>query len=244
VAGGGGIAWITWLVLTRDFSSISWFFIEKSVPEGGGTNMVNVILVDFRGYDTWGEITVLGIAGVGVLAMLDGLRARRPLADDAGLPWSYGAPPLMLRLSARLVLPLALVVSAYVFWRGHGLPGGGFIAGLITSAALVLQYMAHGQAWAEGVLHAGGGQRYTRWIGSGLLLAGLTGAGAFFFGRPFFTSTHGNPVLPLLGEAPLATVAIFDLGVYVTVVGATMLMLSALGAASKEPPRAAGGARA
>ena len=246
VAGGGGIAWITWLVLTRDFSSISWFFIEKSVPEGGGTNMVNVILVDFRGYDTWGEITVLGIAAVGVLALLDGLRARRPLADDVGLAWSYGAPPLMLRLSARFVLPLALVVSAYVFWRGHALPGGGFIAGLITSVALVLQYMAHGQAWAEGVLHAGGGQRYTRWIGSGLLLAGLTGAGAFFFGRPFFTSTHGNPVLPLLGEAPLATVAIFDLGVYITVVGATMLMLSALGAASKEPPGAvgaAGGAR-
>jgi multicomponent K+:H+ antiporter subunit A len=60
VAGGGGIAWITWLVLTRDFSSISWYFIENSVPQGGGTNMVNVILVDFRGYDTWGEITVLG----------------------------------------------------------------------------------------------------------------------------------------------------------------------------------------
>jgi multicomponent K+:H+ antiporter subunit A len=244
VAGGGGIAWVTWLVLTRDFSSISWYFLEQSVPKGGGTNMVNVILVDFRGYDTWGEITVLGIAGVGVLALLDGLRARRPLQDDAGRGWSYAEPPLMLRQVARLVLPLALVVSVYIFWRGHGLPGGGFIAGLITAVALVLQYMAQGQGWAEGVLHAGGGTRYTRWIGSGLLIAGLTGAGAFLLGRPFLTSAHGNPVLPLLGEAPLATAAIFDLGVYITVVGATMLMLSALGAASKEPPRAAGGAPA
>lgn len=239
VAGGGGIAWITWLVLTRDFGSISWYFIENSVPKGGGTNMVNVILVDFRGYDTWGEITVLGIAGVGVLALLDGLRARRPTADEGGRAWSFSAPPLMLRQVARLVLPLALVVSVYIFWRGHGLPGGGFIAGLITAVALVLQYMARGQGWAEGVLHAGGGTRYTRWIGSGLLIAGLAGAGAFLFGRPFLTSAHGHPVLPLLGEAPLATAAIFDLGVYITVVGATMLMLSALGAASKEAPQAA-----
>ena len=244
VAGGGGIAWITWLVLTRDFSSISWYFIENSVPKGGGTNMVNVILVDFRGYDTWGEITVLGIAGVGVLALLDGLRANRPRSDDAGRAWSFAEPPLMLRQVARLVLPLALVVTAYIFWRGHGLPGGGFIAGLITAVALVVQYMARGQGWAEGVLHAGGGTRYTRWIGSGLLIASLTGIGAFVLGRPYLTSAHANPVLPLLGEAPLATAAIFDLGVYMTVVGATMLMLSALGAASKEPPRAraAGGA--
>jgi multicomponent K+:H+ antiporter subunit A len=243
VAGGGGIAWITWLVLTRDFDSISWYFIENSVPLGGGTNMVNVILVDIRGYDTWGEITVLGIAGVGVLALLDGLRAQRPRGDDAGRPWSFAEPPLMLRQVARLILPLALVVTAYIFWRGHGLPGGGFIAGLITAAALVVQYMARGQGWAEGVLRAGGGERYTRWIGSGLLIAALTGLGAFLLGRPYFTSAHGNPVLPLLGEAPLATAAIFDLGVYITVVGATMLMLSALGAASKEPPRRQGAGR-
>ena len=151
---------------------------------------------------------------------------------------------LMLRQVARLILPLALVVTAYIFWRGHGLPGGGFIAGLITAVALVVQYMARGQGWAEGALRAGGGTRYTRWIGSGLLIAALTGLGAFFLGRPYLTSAHGNPVLPLLGEAPLATAAIFDLGVYITVVGATMLMLSALGAASKEPARRqpAGGA--
>jgi len=245
---GGGIAWLTWLMLTSDHDSISWFFLEQSVPAGGGTNAVNVILVDFRGYDTFGEITVLGIAGVGVLALLEGLRARRPGADAAGHPWSFAREPLLLRVGARLVLPMALVASVYIFWRGHALPGGGFIAGLVTAVALVLQYMAQGQARAEAVLHAGGGQRYTRWIGAGLLIAGLTGVGSFFLGRPFLTSAHGMPVVPVLGELPLATAAIFDLGVYITVVGATMLMLSALGAASKEPgptPRraAAGGAR-
>ena len=73
-------------------------------------------------------------------------------------------------------------------------------------------------------------------IGFGLGIAWLTGAGAFAFGKPFLTSAHGHPSLPLLGELPLASAALFDLGVYITVVGATMLMLSVLGAASKEPP--------
>ncbi len=236
-AGGGGIAWLTWLMLTRDHESISWYFLDQSVPGGGGTNMVNVILVDFRGYDTFGEITVLGIAGVGVLALLDGLRVRRPDADPEGRPWSYGQEPLLLRMAARLVLPMALVVTAFIFWRGHNLPGGGFIAGLVTAVALVLQYMAQGQERAEAVLHGGGGRRFTRWIGAGLGIAWLTGVGAFVFGKPFLTSAHGHPHVPLLGELPLASAALFDLGVYVTVVGATMLMLSVLGAASKEPPK-------
>jgi len=236
--GGGGIAWLTWLMLTRDFDSISWYFLEKSLPAGGGTNAVNVILVDFRGYDTFGEITVLGVAGVGVLALLDGLRVRRPALDPEGRPWSYRREPLMLRMAARWLLPLALVVTAYVFWRGHNLPGGGFIAGLIASVALVLQYMARGQDEADALLHGAGGQRYTRWVGLGLAIAWLTGVGAFLFGRPFLTSAHGHPSVPVLGELPLASAALFDLGVFCTVVGATMLMLSVLGAASKEPTRA------
>jgi multicomponent K+:H+ antiporter subunit A len=126
----------------------------------------------------------------------------------------------------------------YIFWRGHNLPGGGFIAGLITAVALVLQYMALGQERADILLHSRGGQRFSRWIGSGLAIAGLTGVGAFFLGRPFLTSAFGHPTVPLLGELSLATAALFDLGVYITVVGSTMLTLSVLGAASKEPPAA------
>jgi multicomponent K+:H+ antiporter subunit A len=141
---------------------------------------------------------------------------------------------LLLRFAARLVLPLALVVTVYIFWRGHNLPGGGFIAGLITAVALVLQYIALGQARAEQVLKAAGGTRFVRWVGMGLGIAWLTGVGAFVFGRPFLTSAFGHPMVPLLGELPLATAALFDLGVYITVVGATMLTLSVLGGASKE----------
>ncbi len=234
IAGGAGIAWLAWVMLTRDHDSIAWYFLNQSAVAAGGTNVVNVILVDFRGYDTFGEITVLGIAAVGVLALMEGMRTRRPVADEGGRRWTFATQPLMLRIAARVLLPLALVVTLYIFMRGHNQPGGGFIAGLVTAVTLVLQYMAAGQTRTDGVLRAESGRRFTRWIGLGLGIAGLTGVGAFAFGQPFLTSAYGHPQLPLLGELPLATAALFDLGVYVTVVGATLLMLTTLGGVSRE----------
>jgi len=239
LCGGAGIAWLAWVMLTRDHDSIAWYFLNQSAIAGGGTNVVNVILVDFRGYDTLGEITVLGIAAIGVLALMEGMRTRRPASDGDGLPWTFAAPPLMLRVAARVVLPLALVVTLYIFMRGHNQPGGGFIAGLITAVALVLQYMAMGQSRAEALLRAEGGRRFVRWIGIGLGIAGLTGVGAFVFGQPFLTSAHGHPTLPLLGGIPLASAALFDLGVYITVVGSTLLTLSTLGSVTRDPSTAA-----
>ncbi len=233
LAGGAGVAWIAWVMLTRDHASIAWYFLEQSLPAGGGSNVVNVILVDFRGYDTFGEITVLGIAAIGVLALMEGMRVRRPSVDDAGRRWTFAEPPLLLRVAANIVLPVALVVAVYIFMRGHNMPGGGFIAGLVTAVALVLQTMALGLSKSESLLRSRGGTRYVRWIGSGLAMAGLTGAGAFVLGRPFLTSAHGHPHVPLLGELPLASAALFDLGVYATVVGATLLTLSVLGQASQ-----------
>ena len=181
-------------------------------------------------------LIALGIAllAVLVLALLSGWRVRKPLQDSEGRRWSFRREPLMLRMAARLIMPLALVASVYIYWRGHNMPGGGFIAGLVTGVALVLQYMALGQDRADILLHAGEGRRYTRWIGAGLGIAWLTGVGAFALGRPFLTSAAGHPTVPILGELPLATAALFDLGVYVTVVGATMLMLSVLSGSSKE----------
>jgi multicomponent K+:H+ antiporter subunit A len=234
LAGGAGVAWLAWLVLTRPQDSIAWYFLENALPQGGGTNVVNVILVDFRGYDTFGEITVLAIAALGVCALMEGMRTRRLGGDGSGRAWTFAPPPLLLRVAAGVVLPLALVFTLHIFMRGHNLPGGGFIAGLVTAVALVLQYMALGQAQAEWRLRARGGQRFVRWIGSGLAVAGLTGVAAFVWGRPFLTSAHGHPAVPLLGELPLASAAVFDLGVYLTVVGATLLTLSVLGAVSRE----------
>ncbi len=234
LGGGAAMTWIAWVLLTRNHDSISWYFLAKSMPEGGGSNVVNVILVDFRGFDTFGEITVLCIAAVGVLALMDGMRTHRPLADPQGLAWTFNRHPLLLRVAASVVLPLALVFTLYIFMRGHNLPGGGFIAGLITAVALVLQFMALGQERAESLLRAQVGRRFVRWIGSGLGIAGLTGVAAFVWSSPFLTSAHGHPHVPLLGELPLASAAVFDLGVYLTVVGATLLTISVLGSASRE----------
>ncbi len=226
---GGGVAALAWAMMTRPLDSISWYFVDRSVPEGGGTNVVNVILVDFRGFDTMGEITVLGIAAMGVAALLDGMRAMRPTAAHDGRAWSPEAFPLMLQVVARWLLPFALLVSAYIFLRGHNLPGGGFIAGLVTSIALVMQYMSRGLAETEARVRL----RFDRLIGAGLLVALGTGVASFAFHAPFLTSAHGHPRVPLLGEIPLASAALFDLGVYLGVVGATLLTIVTLGHATR-----------
>ncbi|ENW26295.1 MULTISPECIES: monovalent cation/H+ antiporter subunit A [Acinetobacter] len=228
LGGGLGIATIAWLIMTRDHNSISWFFLQQSIPLGGGTNVVNVILVDFRGFDTFGEITVLGIAAIGVLSLMDGMRAHGTTMTQ-GLTYRFNPSPLMLRITASWILPVALVVSLYIFMRGHNLPGGGFIAGLVTSLALIIQYIAVGQDKTEQLLGAKSGRLYEIWIGVGLTIAGLTGVAAWFWSRPFLTSAHIYVSPPVIGEMHLASAALFDVGVYVTVVGATMLMISVLG---------------
>jgi multicomponent K+:H+ antiporter subunit A len=225
IMAGGGVAWLTWAALTRPFESISGYFIRESVPQGGGSNVVNVILVDFRGFDTYGEITVIAIAALGIAALLSGLRLPVRSADGAGRPFAPEFSPMLLGRLTRLLLPLALAVSLFIFLRGHNEPGGGFVAGLVTAVALVLQYFGSGGTFARPRLPLNG-----RVIAAaGLLVAGATGAGAWLFGLPFLTSAHGHVQLPLIGDLHLATAIAFDLGVYLTVVGGVMLILTLLG---------------
>ena len=229
VLAGAGVTALMWAVLTRPLESIAWYYLAESVGRGGGSNVVNVILVDFRGFDTFGEITVLGIAAIGALSLMDGLSMERKLSPTV-------LNSVMLSVAARILLPFALLVSVYIFLRGHNLPGGGFIAGLITSVALVMQYMAGGLLATSKTLRI----EFPKVIGSGVLIAGFTGLGSFIFGSAFLTSTFGHPVLPLIGEVPLASAAAFDLGVFLTVVGSTLLTISALSGASQRPDPVAG----
>ena len=134
---GLGAGALAWAVLTRPYETIAGYFLANSVPGGGGTNVVNVILVDFRGFDTLGEITVLAIAAIGIYAMLEGLRLTAPESDADGRRWSWDTHPVIMAAFSRLLLPLALLVAIFVLLRGHNLPGGGFIAGLITAVALI-----------------------------------------------------------------------------------------------------------
>ncbi|TLF47902.1 monovalent cation/H+ antiporter subunit A [Halomonas urmiana] len=222
---GVGVAAFSFAILTRPQHTISDFFLANSLPGGGGTNVVNVILVDFRGFDTLGEITVLGIAAVAVFAFTRDLHLKERVVDTNPGHWVAEPHPIMLSTVARLVLPIALLVSAYIFLRGHNLPGGGFIAGLITAVAFTLQYMAGGLVWAQTRMLTA----FRPLIGAGLLIAVVTGLGSWLFGYPFLTSAHGHLNLPLIGEFELATAMLFDLGVYATVVGATLLVLANLG---------------
>jgi len=233
---GGGVGVMAFAMMTSDFNSISGFFLENAKPGGGGTNVVNVILVDFRGFDTFGEITVLGIAAMGIYALLKDLKLTSPRADSTGRPWARDAHPLVLVTISRPLLPLALLVSVYIFLRGHNLPGGGFIAGLVTSVALLLQYVASGVGWMH---HRMPGD-YHPVVALGLLLAGITGVASWLFGHPFLTSTFDYIHWPLVGKFEVASAMLFDTGVFLTVVGATLLMLANLGKLSLLDDKGAG----
>ncbi|TPQ32335.1 monovalent cation/H+ antiporter subunit A [Cupriavidus pinatubonensis] len=223
--GGGMLAICAYAVMTRPYDPVSGFYVENAVPGGGGHNVVNVLLVDFRGFDTMGEICVLLIAGLAVQALLRGMRLPMPEAGPDGKAWSAQRHPLLLAMLARLMLPLTLLVSVFLLLRGHNLPGGGFIAALITSVALLLQYVASGVRWTEARI----APDYRALAGIGILIAGLTGLGSLAFGFPFLTTAFGHYHVPGLGEIELATAMIFDLGVYGTVTGTTLLIVSHLG---------------
>jgi len=229
LAGGAFVSAAAFAVMTRPYDSIGDYFVRNSVSGGGGHNIVNVILVDFRGFDTFGEICVLLVAGLGVQAMLKGLRLTAPAFDPNGAPWAGQSHPLLLSILARLMLPLTVLVAVFILLRGHNLPGGGFVAALVTSIALLMQYVASGVLWTESRI----GVNYRVMAGAGIVVAGLTGLGSWFFGYPFLTTSFGHFHIPLIGEIELATAMIFDVGVYMTVVGTTLLIVSHLGVRDK-----------
>ncbi|MDP3382300.1 MAG: MnhB domain-containing protein, partial [Phenylobacterium sp.] len=220
---------------------ISEFHWANSYSGGGGTNVVNVILVDFRGFDTFGEIIVLGIAALTIFALLEtagrGASGRRLAAWSPDQSRSPEHHPMMLVVATRLLLPLALVVGLYIFLRGHNEPGGGFIAGLVVSIALLMQYMASGYVWAHRRLpvdHHG-------LIGFGVLVAALTGLAAMALGAPFLKSAYEYVSIPLIGDVGLSSALAFDIGVACTVVGAVMLALHHLSNVAQRAEKSPGG---
>ncbi len=225
ILAGGGAAALAWAVLTRPVDSISDFFLANSVPGGGGSNVVNVILVDFRGYDTLGEISVLALAGLGIYAMLKDLRLPGLDRNADGRPWNWDMHPSIMAALARLLLPLALLVSVFILLRGHNQPGGGFVAGLITAVALILQYLTNGVAWTHERLS----NNMHPVIAAGLLIGAIAGSASLAFGYPFLTSAFTHVHWPLVGDFELASAMAFDLGVYLVVVGATLQILIHLG---------------
>lgn len=251
VAAGAGLAALSYAVMTRPQpDKIAGYFVEHAYTQGGGTNVVNVILVDFRAFDTFGEISVLGIVALTVYALL---RRFRPAAESIPVPEqqftqnmhdeahpnrrigdtvknAMAIPSLMMTV----LFPVIGAAAVYLLLRGHDLPGGGFVAGVTMATAFILQYMARGTIWVEARLRI----LPVRWMGIGLLLAVSTGAAAWLFDRPFLSSSFSYLEIPLLGAIPLASALAFDIGVFALVVGATVLMLIAIAHQSVRSHRA------
>ena len=239
IACGTVMSVMAYAMLSRPSAvTISDFFFLNAKTKGGCSHAVNVLLVDFRAFDTLGEITVLAIVALTVYALL---RRFRPAPDSMSAPYpqtnhfdhsilqtpAQHADEGFMHIPAvylRFLLPFTVMVAAYFFLRGHNLPGGGFVAGLCFAVALITQYMIAGTVWVESRfrLHA------HNWLGWGLWVAVLTGAGAWALGYPFLTSHTAHVYLPVFGEVHFPSAFIFDFGVFLVVVGMAVMMLIAL----------------
>ncbi|MDO5620298.1 MAG: monovalent cation/H+ antiporter subunit A [Paracoccus sp. (in: a-proteobacteria)] len=229
VAGGLGVTAVAYAVFaSRAVPGVGDWFLRNAYSEGGGTNVVNVILVDFRAFDTFGEIVVLGTVGLTIFALL---RRFRPAPESAELPRARtgdGLPAEKLiavpALMMRWMFPVTILLAAYFFLRGHDLPGGGFAAGVTLAIGLTLQYIASDVRWIEDRLLV----LPVLWIAFGLSMAVLVGLGSWLFGYPFLTAHAQYITLPVVGQVPAATAMLFDLGVFAVVVGSTTLIVIAI----------------
>jgi multicomponent Na+:H+ antiporter subunit A len=223
VAAGVAAAAAT-LTLTgrRGLSEAGEYFLGSAEPETGGTNVVNTILVDFRGTDTFGEAIVLGAAAIGLLVLL----GREPTGTVADT--TQAAPSLrgqtdggmVLQVAGRVLVPGMAALSAYLLWRGHDEPGGGFIAALVGGTAVGLHQVASGFPGLPRLL------RPEPLVGAGLLLALGTGLAAVVQGEPFLTPFD----IPVLGSVGIGSALLFDVGVYLLVLALLATAFDRLGA--------------
>ncbi|QGU08355.1 Na(+)/H(+) antiporter subunit A [Corynebacterium occultum] len=222
----------------RSEEPISKFMPDLAYDISHGANAVNVLLVDIRAFDTFGEISVLVIAATGVASLIYRTRSfsresRRPTLRTTGRRW-LAAPvetekaqnrSLMVDIVTRLLFPAMMVVSLYFFFAGHNAPGGGFAGGLVAALAFTLRYLAGGRDELEEALPVDAG----RILGAGLLASAAAVLLPLFWGRPPLSSHSWDIVLPLIGDMHIPSVLLFDAGVYLIVVGLIMHVLTSLG---------------
>ncbi|KPM55211.1 NADH dehydrogenase [Frankia sp. R43] len=212
---------------------VSTQFIARSPAETGATNVVNAIIVDFRAFDTLGEISVLAVATLGVASLL--LFARTPPPREATAPRGTtggGAAPgpgrsVLLEVTTRAVFPVLLVFSLYLLFAGHTRTGGGFSGGLVAGLAFVLRYVSgrrHRVGAAVPVVP-------TTVMGAGLVVAGVAALAPTLVGDPVLESYVFHGELPVLGDVELVTSVFFDCGVYLLIVGVVLELLRTLGTA-------------
>jgi multicomponent Na+:H+ antiporter subunit A len=242
----------------RSALPISLKWPDLAYNQGHGRNVVNVALVDLRGWDTMGELSVIIVAATGVASLIfisgrtDNLprlprrEAKRKMkaqrigayraqasGDDARTSWllagrtlAAGNRSILLEVVVRLIFHPILIVSIYLLFAGHNLPGGGFAGGLVAGLALVARYLAGGrhELGAAAPVDAG------KLLGAGLTLAVGTALVPIFFGQAALQSSFIEGEVWLFGHVEFVTSTIFDVGVYLVVVGLTLDVLRSLGA--------------
>ena len=226
----------------RQAPPVSAAYPAQAYDFGAGANVVNVTLVDIRAWDTMGELSVIVAAATGVASLV--FLHRRSGAPPRSEPQPAVTPStgaggwlraarrgdgdrvLLLEVITRLVFPTMMVVSLYFLFAGHNAPGGGFAGGLVAGLALVVRYVAGGRYELGEAVPVEAGVL----LGLGLLLAGGTGVGALLLGGEVLQTAVLEGDVPVLGHVKFVTSLIFDVGVYLIVVGLVLDILRSLGA--------------
>lgn len=223
---------------SRIHQPVSELMPREALEFGYGENIVNVVLVDIRAWDTMGELSVLLVTATGVASLIY-IRARSGRIDrirsEQKRPGRYlpGAPgmrardrSLVLEVSTRLLFPTMLILSIWLLLIGHNHPGGGFVGGVVAGLAFVLRYLAGGRYELGEAMPVPAGYL----LGTGLFVATAGGALPLLFGNVPFQSTAIDWHLGPLGDMHFTTAMILDIGVYLLVLGLIIDLISALGA--------------
>ncbi|HEV7949229.1 MAG TPA: Na+/H+ antiporter subunit A [Glaciihabitans sp.] len=237
----------------RTATRISLEWPQLAYEQGHGSNTVNVALVDLRGWDTMGELSVVIAAATGVASLIflrsrtdttdrplratTRTRIRASLANDSSGNSGRGAwllagrtlatrnRSILLEVVVRLIFHSLIVLSIYLLFAGHNAPGGGFAGGLVAGLAFAARYLAGGrhELAAAAPLDAG------KLLGTGLTLAVGTAFVPLLFGVDALTSTWIEGEVWLFGHLEFVTSTIFDVGVYFVVIGLALDVLRSLG---------------
>lgn len=212
----------------RDMSPVGQYFLDEVYVDTGGTNVVNTILVDYRALDTFGELTVIAVAGIvlmGILATRPMLPERTPdLKAWAGTALMRSVDnTLPIRVVARWAAPVIILLSFHLFWRGHYEVGGGFIAALVGATGFALAYL--GAPTDRGAPVA---WPYRGLLSAGIIVGVASGVGGYAVGS-FLRPIRWDIPLPWGGEYAFTSALIFDVGVYLAVLAIIIAVINELG---------------
>ncbi|MCQ9342744.1 DUF4040 family protein [Corynebacterium kozikiae] len=222
LAAGVGVltfALVYFVLGRRERPDLALWYLQEAPGITSGDNVVNTILVEFRAFDTLGELSVLGMAAVVIAAVVTSM-PRYPFAEGTH-PKPFGKSQLNaipMRELLRFLIPILGILSFLVFMRGHNQPGGGFIAALIAGGALMLSYLSHGRDQRIFTITT---PIYL--TGVGILFAVAAGFIGLLKGS-FLYAIHGS-----FAGSHWTTSMIFDIGVYLAVLGMLSMAINTLG---------------